>query len=142
MPIPYRNFRYRVEIGGITQAGFSECSFGDATVEPVEYREGTDLPTPRKLSGQTKYGNVTLKWGITDTMELYDWHRRVVDTGAASERQDISIVLIDEEGNDKSRWNIVKAWPTKYDPTDFSGKGSEVAIESMEIVHEGFTRVS
>jgi phage tail-like protein len=90
----------------------------------------------------TKYGNISLKWGITDSMDLYQWHNRVVESGAEKERKEISIVLIDEAGNDKSRWDIVEAWPTKYDPTDFSAKGSEVAIENLEIVHEGFKKVS
>ena len=63
---PYRQFRFRVEISGISQAGFSECTFADTTTDPVEYREGTERPTFRKLSGLTKYGNITLKWGITD----------------------------------------------------------------------------
>lgn len=139
---PYRNFRFRVEIDGITQAGFNECSFGDATVDLAEYREGTDAPTNRKLSGLTKYGNITLKWGISDSMDLYNWHKGIVDSGAEGARKNISIILIDEAGNDKSRWDIVEAWPTKYDPTDLSAKGSDVAIESLEIVHEGFTRVS
>ncbi len=139
---PYRNFRFRVEINGIQQAGFNECSFGDITVEPTEYREGTDAPTSRKLSGPTKYGNITLKWGITDSMDLYNWHKQVVDTGADGARKNISIILIDEAASDKNRWDIVEAWPTKYDPTDFSAKGSEVAIETLEIVNEGFTRVS
>ena len=139
---PYRNFRFRVEIDGITQAGFNECTFGDITVEPIEYREGTDAPTSRKLSGQTKYGNITLKWGITDSMDLYNWHKQVVDTGAGGTRKNISIILVDEAASDKARWDIVEAWPTKYDPTDFSAKGSEVAIETLEIVNEGFNRVS
>ena len=59
---PYRQFRYRVEIESIDQGGFSECSFGDSTVAPVEYREGTDPTHQRKLSALTKYGNITLKW--------------------------------------------------------------------------------
>jgi phage tail-like protein len=139
---PYRQFRFRVEIDGITQAGFSECSFADTTTDPVEYREGNELPVSRKLSGLTKYGNITLKWGITDSMDLYNWRQQVVDTGAEGARKNVSIILIDEAGNDKARWNIIEAWPTKYDPPDFSAKGNEVAIESLEIVHEGFKRVS
>ena len=135
---PYRQFRFRIE--GIDQAGFSECTFADTTTDPVEYREGTDLPVFRKLSGLTKFGNITLKWGITDDMKLYDWRRRVIDHGAEGERKDVSIILIDEAGNDKARWDIEKAWPSKYDPTDFSAKGNEVAIETLEIVHEGFKR--
>ncbi|MCE8425232.1 MAG: phage tail protein [Candidatus Methanoperedens sp.] len=136
---PYRQFRFRIE--GIEQAGFSECTFADTTTDPVEYREGNELPVFRKLSGLTKFGNITLKWGITDDMKLYEWRRRVIEHGAEGERKSVSIVLIDEAGNDKSRWEIVQAWPSKYDPTDFSGKGNEVAIETLEIVHEGFTRV-
>lgn len=139
---PYRQFRFRIEIDGITQAGFSECTFTDTTTDPVEYREGNEPTVFRKLSGLTKYGNITLKWGITDTMDLYNWRQRVIDAGAEKERKNLSIILIDEGGADKSRWEIVNAWPNKYDPPDFSGKGNEVAIETMEIVHEGFKRVA
>lgn len=139
---PYRQFRFRVEIDGITQAGFSECSFADTTTDPVEYREGDELPTVRKLSGLTKFGNITLKWGITDTMEIYNWRQQIIDSGAEGARKNMSIILVDEAGSDKARWNITRAWPTKYDPPDFSAKGNEVAIETLEIVHEGFKRVS
>ncbi len=139
---PYRQFRFRVELDGITQAGFSEVSFADTTTDPVEYREGTDSTVSRKLSGLTKFGNITLKWGITDSMDLYNWRQQVIDTGAEGARKNVAIVLVDEAGGDKARWDIVEAWPTKYDPPDFSAKGNEVAIETMELVHEGFKRVS
>ena len=139
---PYRSFRYRIEIGGIQQAGFSECTFGDTSTEAVEYREGTDIPHPRKLSGQTKYGNVTLKWGITDNLELYDWYKTVIETGALGKRQNISIILIDEAGSDKARWDLEEAWPIKYDPTDFNASGNDVAIETLEIVTESYRRVA
>ncbi|HHN64074.1 MAG TPA: phage tail protein [Nitrospirae bacterium] len=139
---PYRQFRFRVEIDGITQAGFSECSFADTNTDVTEYREGDEPPVLRKLSGLTKFGNITLKWGITDSMELYNWRQQVVDSGAEGARKNISIILVDEAGNDKARWDIVRAWPVKYDPPDFNAKGNEVAIESLEIAHEGFKRVS
>lgn len=138
---PYRQFRFRVEIDGINQAGFSECTFADTTTDPIEYREGNENTVFRKLSGLTKYGNITLKWGITDSMDLYSWRQRVIDAGAEKERKNMSITLIDEGGADKSRWDIVQAWPSKYDPSDLSAKGNEVAIETLEIVHEGFKRV-
>jgi phage tail-like protein len=141
-PDPYRQFRFRVEIDGIAQAGFSEVSFADTTTDATEYREGDEPPISRKLSGLTKYGNITLKWGITDTMDLYNWRQQIIDTGAEGARKNMSIVLINEAGEDKARWDIVRAWPTKYDPPDFSAKGNEVAIETLEIVHEGFKRSS
>jgi len=139
---PYRQFRFRVEIDGISQAGFSECTFGDVTTDPVEYREGDESATARKLSGLTKYANITLKWGITDSMDIYSWRQQVIDTGAEGARKNLSIILIDEGGSDKARWDVNRAWPSKYDPPDFGAKGNEVAIESLEIVHEGFKRVS
>lgn len=138
---PYRNFRFRVEIDGITQAGFSDCSGFDATTDVIEYREGNEVTTVRKLSGLTKYGNITLKWGITDSMDLYDWRKKVINTGAEGNRKNIAIICIDEAGNDKARWEISQAWPSKYDPPDFSAKGNDVAIETLEVVHEGVVRV-
>ena len=138
---PYRNFRFKVEIEGITQAGFSECTFGDTSIEPVEYREGTDPTHPRKLSGQTKYGDVTLKWGITDNMDIYNWFIKVVEKGALDNRKNISIQLIDEQGNPKSRWNLAECWPKKYDPTDHNAKGNDVAIETLDLVTESYRRV-
>jgi phage tail-like protein len=138
---PYRNFRFRVELDGIQSAAFSEATIPDSTTDPVDYREGTDPPHQKKLSGLTKYGNVTLKKGITDNLELYDWRKSIEASGAVKNRKNISLILVDEEGNDKSRWDIVEAWPTKYDPSDFSAKGNEVLIETLEIVHEGISRV-
>jgi phage tail-like protein len=136
---PLRNFRFRLEIDGIQQAGFSEVTGFDATVEPVEYREGTDPKHVRKLSGLVKYGNISLKWGITDSKDIYEWFKAGVDGYVI--RKNIAIVAVDEAGNDKARWEIQEAWPTKYDPPDFNAKGNDIAIESLEIVHEGMKRV-
>jgi phage tail-like protein len=140
---PYRNFRFRVEIKGITIAGFSEVTIPDNSGTPIEYREGTDDPHQKQLSGLTKYGNITLKKGITDSMDLYNWRQQIEDKGANSQdaRKSISLIAIDDEGNDKARWEVFEAWPTKYSPSNFSAKGSEVLIESMDIVHEGIKRV-
>ncbi|GMK40232.1 phage tail protein [Paenibacillus sp. CCS19] len=137
---PYRNFRFRVEIDGLQQAGFTDVSGFDSTVDVVEYREGNETTTTRKLSGLTKYGNISLKWGITDSTEIYNWFSEV--TKGNVQRKNISIVLVDETGGDKSRWNFINAWPSKYDAPDFSAKSSEVGIESLDIVHEGMIRES
>jgi phage tail-like protein len=138
---PYRNFRFKVEIDGIQlTGGFSEATIPDSTTDPVDYREGTDSPFQRKLSGLTKYGNITLKKGLTDSMELYNWRKSVEDAGANKARKNLSLILVDEEGNDKSRWDIIDAWPTKYSSVGFNAKNNEVVIETLEIVHEGVKR--
>jgi phage tail-like protein len=139
---PYRNFRFRLEIDDIVQAAFSAATIPDSTQDPIEYRDGNETTTVRKLPGLVKYGNVTLKWGITDSMDLYNW-RKLVEEGKMNDaRRNLAIILQDEEGNDKARWEFNDAWPSKYDAPDLDGKGSDVAIETLEIVHEGMKRVS
>ena len=137
---PYRNFRYRVEVDGIQQGGFSEATVSDSTVDVIEYREGEEDITVRKLPGLAKYGNLTLKWGVTDSLDLYKWHKSVID--GKIERKPISVTVIDEEGNDTARWEFIEAWPTKYTAPSLTAKGNDVSIETLEIVHEGLTRVS
>jgi phage tail-like protein len=135
---PYRNFNFLVEIGGITQAGFSDCSGFGSSTDPIEYREGGENTTVRKLPGMTKNTNITLKWGLTDSTELYDWYREIVN--GKVDRRNGSIVVLDLEGKEKLRWNFFQGWPTKWDGPDFSAKGTDVAIETLEIAHEGIER--
>jgi len=137
---PLRNSRFLLEIQGIVQAGFSECTGFDTTTDAVEYREGNDPPTLRKLTGLTKYSNVTLKWGVTDSKELWDWRKQVIDGNVKNARRNGSIVVLDELGTEKVRWNFFNGWPSKYDPADLNAKGNDVAIDTLEITHEGLDR--
>ena len=138
---PYRNFRFLLEIDGIEQACFSEVTIPDTSSDVVEYRDGCEPTTVRKLPGLTKYGNVTLKWGITDSLELYEKWRKPVEEGKMKDaRKNVAIILMDEEGNPAARWEFENAWPSKYDAPDLNAKGTDVAIENLEIVHEGMKR--
>ena len=138
---PYRNFRFLVEIDSIIQAGFSEATIPDSTSDIIEYREGNWPTYVRKLPGLTKHGNFTLKWGVTDSMELYNW-RKLVEQGKMKDaRKNIAVILMDEEGNPASRWEFGGAWPIKYDAPDLTAKGNDVAIETLEIAFETMQRV-
>ena len=139
---PIRNFRFRVEIDGLQAAGFSEVLIGATTTDVIDYREGTDPPHVRKLSGLTKYGNITLKSGVTSSLELYNWHRQVVSGELVNARKQVVITVADESGNDQARFVVSEAWPVKYDPSDLNAKGSEVFIELLELANEGIERVS
>ena len=137
---PYRNFRFLLEIDSIVQAGFSECTIPDTTSDVIDYREGNEQPSARKLPGLTKWGNITLKWGATDSLDLYNW-RRLVEQGKMKDaRRKVTVILQDEEGNNAARWEFVDAWPSKYDAPDVTAKGNDVAVETLEIVHEGMSR--
>jgi phage tail-like protein len=142
---PLRNFRYRLEIDSITQAGFSEVAIAETTIDAVDYREGIDPPHVRKLSGLTKYGNITLKWGLTiggSALDLFRWHADVSAGQIMEKRKKVVIVVQDEAGADSARFVVTDAWPVKYDPSDLNAKGNEVMIELLELANEGIERVA
>ena len=131
---PYRGFNFLVEIDGITQAGFQEVSGLDANTDAVDYREGTDPNHVRKLTGLNTFSPITLKRGITDSDELWKWRQTVID--GKTQRRNGSIVLRDETGADKIRWNFSEAWPSKWTGPSFNSTSTAVAIETLEITHE------
>lgn len=135
---PYRGFNFLVEIDGITQAGFQEVSGLDASTPSVDYREGADPNHVRKLSGLNTYAAITLKRGITDSDELWKWRETVID--GKTERKNGSIVLLDETGAQKIRWNFSNAWPSKWTGPAFNATSTAVAVEALEITHEEVKR--
>lgn len=133
---PYRSFNFRIEIDGLSIGSFSECSGLSSDGDAVEYREGTEIPlTVRKLVGLRKYSNITLKRGYTQNTELWDWYTNIVN--GVPDRRNGSIILMDEERNDVMRWSVENAWINKIEGPGFNASGNEVAIETVEIVHEG-----
>jgi phage tail-like protein len=134
---PYPSYNFTVEIEGITRAAFQECSGLDSTVEITEYNEG-GRNTPMKLAGMAKFANITLKRGLTDDPELYEWHRAAVD--GRLDRRNGSIVVRDRDGTEKVRWNFFSAWPTKWTAPAFNAETSAIAIETLELAHEGVVK--
>ena len=108
---PYGNFDFLVEIDGITRAAFHDVTGFDSSIDVIEHREGGENTTPRKIPGMTKYSNITLKWGMRDDTELYDWHRRGDGRPAAGARTARSCSRT--QGR-KIRWNFYNAWPGKW----------------------------
>jgi len=133
---PYRAFNFRLEVDGLTIASFSEVSGLVAEGDPVEYREGADMVnSARKLTGLRKYGNITLKRGYTQNKELWAWYRNIAN--GDQDRRNGSIVLENEAHQDVLRWNFRNAWVNKVEAPSFNATGNEVAMESVELVHEG-----
>ncbi|MFZ2168854.1 MAG: phage tail protein [Methylococcaceae bacterium] len=135
---PYRVYKFKIEIDGITRGGFREASGLDSSQDPIEYREGTDGLHAKKLPGLNKSSNISLKWGITDDAQLWEWRKKSID--GKVERKNGSIVLYNDAGEEKIRWNFMEGWPTKWTGPSFNATGNEVAIETLEIAHEGLTK--
>ena len=135
---PLVKFHFQVEWGG-TKIGFTEVSGLDVETEVVEYREGNSPEYSKiKMPGMQKFSNITLKRGtFKSDNEYFAWWNTVkLNT---IERRDITISLLNENHEPVVTWKVKSAWPTKIQSTNLKADGNEVAIESMEIVHEGLT---
>jgi phage tail-like protein len=136
---PYRNFNFLVEMDGVAQASFIECTGLEATTEVIETRQGGDNTTVYKLPGKTSYGDITLKWGTTTSAELMTWRQSVIDGDVI--RRNGSVVLYDlANSTEVARWNFFNAWPTKWDGPALNAKGNDISVETLVLAVERVTR--
>jgi phage tail-like protein len=135
---PYKAFNFRVEIDGIAIAAFSEVSGLASETAVIEYREGGEANRVRKLPGLTKYANLVMRRGVTQNAELWNW-RRSVEQGTL-DRRNGSIVLLADDGAEVVRWNFFNGWIAKIEGPELNAEANEVAIETIEIAHEGLER--
>jgi phage tail-like protein len=136
---PYVNFNFLVELDGVAQASFMECSGIESVTEVVETREGGHNTTIRKSPGKTTYSDITLKWGLTDSAELWEWRLQIIEGRVL--RKNGSIVVFDLANRRETvRWNFVNAWPTRWEGPAFNASGNEIAVETLVLANEGVTR--
>jgi phage tail-like protein len=135
---PYKAFNFRVEIDGMT-AAFTEVSGLESEVEAIDYREGGEESRVRKLPGLRKYSHIVLKRGLTADADLWNWHKQVLDGNI--HRRNGSVIVLDDQGQERVRWNFFNSWPCKYVGPTLNAKSADVAIETLELAHEGLERV-
>lgn len=136
---PYKVFQFVVEINGTQVGGFSEVTGLEVRTEVDEYREGGVNDYVHKIAKETRYQNLTLKRGITDSTELWEWHQQVVEGDI--ERKTVSVVLLDSQRQEKWRWVFLDAYPVKWNGSDLSATGNTVAVESVELAHHGMMKL-
>ena len=137
---PLPKFRFSVDLGSGGTASFHEVSGMNVESQIIEYRLGDDATfTKAKMPGLKKYNNVTLKKGMFkgDTV-FWDWYSKI--TMNTIERTDVKVTLLDEKGGTLMLWTLKNAWPTKITVTDLKADGNEVAVETLELAHEGLTQ--
>ena len=132
---PFSSFNFIVEIDGVIVGGFAECAGLTTETDIIEYRNGDEDITVRKLPGKAKYTNITLKRGYTDSHELWEWRRQVIR--GQTQRKSGTIQLLNEARQQALKWNFREGWPSKWEGPALNAKNNEVAIESLEIAHEG-----
>lgn len=134
---PYRSFRFQVEFDQVQHGGFSRVKGISRETKVETYREGGVNDHEHKLASLTSYGNITLEHGLGDDF-LWRWHQDVVD--GRVQRKTLTVVLLDEAGNEKWRWLIERAFPVKWAGSDLEGASSQVFVESVEFAHHGMRR--
>jgi phage tail-like protein len=135
---PFLGCYFALEIDGVPSGGFAEVSGLTAEAKAVDYREGTDRQSnPRKLMGPASYGTVKLTRGYTKDNALWKWYSNILN--GQPDRRNVTIVLMNEAREPQLRFNLIGVGLTKIDGPSFKASGNEVAMESVELVHEGLT---
>lgn len=138
---PYGSYRFVLELGDVQVAGFAECSGLQIETKVFEYQEGGNNGTTLKFPERTSFGNITLKRGVTNSNELFDWQMDVANgvffTNYREFTNNIAIVLRNDLGDPVKRWNLIRAFPVKWIGPSMKASAAEVAIETLEIAHEG-----
>lgn len=133
---PLPKFHFIVQWGG-TRIGFTEVTGLDIQVEAIEYREGSSPEYSKiKMPGMHKFSNITLKRGsIGNDTDFYKWINTI--SLNTVERRDLTISLLNETHAPVMTWKVKNAFPIKVQASDLKSDGNEVAIETIELAHEG-----
>jgi phage tail-like protein len=136
---PYRNFNFKLEIQGVVEGHFTECSGLGVRVQPIRYREGGVGQVVRVIPGRVDYAEVTLRYGLTKSSDLWNWFLKSVK--GEVERRNISIVVLEPNGADEAlRWNLLNAWPCEWRGAMLDATANDAAIEELKLAFETLER--
>jgi phage tail-like protein len=129
-------FRFVVQIDGVTEAVFTECTLPILEVEVHQQMEGGLNDAVHQIPGRVKAGKITLKRGMTTSSELLSWYMDIVQGKISNSQRKISVVMYDSLGSEVMRWNFQNAFPSKWTGPAFASERSQVAIETLELVYQ------
>lgn len=140
---PLLGFHFGVDIQGVITGYFTECSGLGSEQEVIEHKVVTESgqEVVMKIPGRLKWENITLKRGITSSMDIWDWRKQVEDGDVEGARRDGSIVMYDQTLTEVARWNFERAWPLKVGGPQMKADANEIGVEELTIAHEFITRV-
>jgi len=136
---PYRAYNFKLDISGVTEGHFTECSGLGVRVESIPYREAGNKQIVRHIPGPVEYAAVTLRYGVTSSRELWDWFQDAIQGDV--KRKNVSIILLDSKGTDEvMRWNLMDAWPSEWQGAALDAGDRALAIESLTLVFDSIER--
>jgi phage tail-like protein len=140
---PMVGFNFMVKIDGKLTGYFTEVSGVSSENEVTEHKiiGNGDREAVRKIPGRLKWGDITLKRGITANMDAWKWRQMIVDGKISEARANGSIVMCDQAGESVAQWDFERAWPSKISGPAFNSESSAVGVEELTLVCESFVRV-
>ncbi|MFN2228868.1 MAG: phage tail protein, partial [Anaerolineae bacterium] len=129
-------FRFAVQIDGITEAVFTECTLPALEVEVHEQPEGGLNNAVHQIPGRIRGGKITLKRGLTSSSDLLSWYMDVAQGQIEASQREVSIVMYDSTASEIMRWNFAKAFPSKWSGPSLSSGSNQVAIETLELSYQ------
>jgi phage tail-like protein len=143
-PDPLVSAFFTIDFGGSVKGAFRECTGLGSENEVVEYKASGPKGefVIKKVPGRIKLNNITLKRGITNAMDMWDWRKQVEEGKVEQARKNGSIIMYNQMNEAIARWDFVQAWPNKLTGPSANATNNEVGIEELEITHEGYKRVS
>lgn len=142
--LPLIGFHFAVDVQGVVTGYFTECSGLGSEHEVIEHKVVTEkgMEVVMKIPGRLKWEDITLKRGITSTMDAWNWRKEVEDGDVEKARRDGSIIMYDQQLNEVARWNFERAWPVKITGPQPKSDSNEIGIEEMILTHEYIVRVN
>lgn len=138
---PFRGYNFKLEIQGVTEGHFTDCTDMCVEVGVLAYREGGTSAITRKLPGQVEYADVTLSYGVTVSQQLWEWLMSAVQ--GTVQRKNVSVVLLDPDGvTEVLRWDLIDAWPCRWRGAPLDALSRQIAIESLTLAVETVQRVT
>lgn len=141
---PLVGFHFVVEVQGKVTGYFTEVAGLGSETEIIEHKimsDGAKESIVRKIPGRLKWGDITLKRGLTSNMDMWVWRKMVEDGDVSGARSDGTITMLSQDLQPVAEWTFVKGWPSKITGPAPKSDGNEVGIEELTIVHEGIKRI-
>jgi len=136
---PFRAYNFKLVIQGVTEGHFTECIGLGIKVQAIKYREGGTSQVVHVIPGPVEYGDVTLRYGLSVSRELWEWFESAVQ--GRVERKNVSILMLDSDGvAEVLRWDLINAWPSEWRGAPLNALGTQIAIEDLTLVFETLLR--
>jgi len=136
---PYRAYNFKLEIQGVTQGHFTRCEGLGIQVEAIKYREGGLNQIVHRIPGRVEYDDVNLYYGLTSSIECWQWFMKAVE--GKVERKNISIVMVDNDGSTRRmQWDLIDCWPAAWRGAPLDAMCNEIAVEYLTLVYGSLKR--